>query len=479
MTSTSTSCSEPASSRATSSGSTTSSPSSRRSWAGWRRSTPTGSVATGSTASASTRPGTSNRAFFRVWAPKILAAARAAGVPTSSSSARCSSADAVELSAVRARAGLPNVLDFPFQDAAARFAGRSRRARRRRVPARQTTTTSGRSPGVAHTPPTFLGNHDMGRAALMIQERSRPAASCSGACCSGTACSTSCAARRSSTTATRSGSSAAAATRRRARTCSRPRSRNGKTEERVGSARSATARRSTSRLTRSASTAGARRAPRRAPGALDGRDHRPARRRGACSPSAGSTRRRGASTSRRSTPASRRPASRSRRRRRRAHGPRCSARRGAAKRRGRRGLDRPAATGAVLFRADAEVPVGDPSRPALRTVRDDVAPPLWRLTATVAGRGPVSVSFAAKGRAAAGGARRRRLAALQGVPGSTAVSEEGTRGARRDRSRPRRPDRRGASLEPRPAPLAVEGVRLQLECTRRQATNGGVAAATA
>ena len=32
----------------------------------------------------------------------------------------------------------------------------------------------------------------------------------------------------------------------------------------------------------------------------------------------------------------------------------------------------------------------------LRTVRDDVAPPLWRLTATVPGRSPVSVSFAAK-----------------------------------------------------------------------------------
>ena len=47
----------------------------------WRRSTATGSAATRSTASASTRRGTSNAAFFRLWVPRILAAARAAGVP--------------------------------------------------------------------------------------------------------------------------------------------------------------------------------------------------------------------------------------------------------------------------------------------------------------------------------------------------------------------------------------------------------------
>jgi hypothetical protein len=56
------------------------------------------------------------------------------------------------------------------------------------------------------------------------------------------------------------------------------------------------------------------------------------------------------------------------------------------------------AFGAVLLRADSDLPVGDPPRPTFKTARDDVAAPLWRLTATVPGTVPVSVSFAVKGK---------------------------------------------------------------------------------
>ena len=62
--------------------------------------------------------------------------------------------DAVELSAFVRDRGLPNVLDFPLQDALVRFAA-GRPAPRRREPARATTTTSapvGRRPDAADLP---------------------------------------------------------------------------------------------------------------------------------------------------------------------------------------------------------------------------------------------------------------------------------------------------------------------------------------
>jgi hypothetical protein len=63
------------------------------------------------------------------------------------------------------------VLDFPFQDAATRFAGGDTSAKG--IVARLDDDDYFQGPsGVAHTPPTFLGNHDMGRAARMIKDRS-------------------------------------------------------------------------------------------------------------------------------------------------------------------------------------------------------------------------------------------------------------------------------------------------------------------
>jgi glycosidase len=112
-----------------------------------------------------------DRAFFRVWAPKILAAARAAGVPGFELFGEVFVSDAIELSTfVRARK-LPNVLDFPLQDAATRFAGGDASAKG--IVARLDDDDYFQGPsGVAHTPPTFLGNHDLGRAARMIKDRS-------------------------------------------------------------------------------------------------------------------------------------------------------------------------------------------------------------------------------------------------------------------------------------------------------------------
>jgi glycosidase len=110
-----------------------------------------------------------NAAFFRLWVPRILAAARAAGVPDFQIFGEAFLTDTVELSRFVRDRGLPTVLDFPLQDALARFAAGSAGARG--IAARfadddyfQTAA------GVAHTPPTFLGNHDIGHAALKIRE---------------------------------------------------------------------------------------------------------------------------------------------------------------------------------------------------------------------------------------------------------------------------------------------------------------------
>jgi glycosidase len=109
-----------------------------------------------------------NAAFFRLWVPKILAAARGAGVPDFEIFGEVTLNDDVELSSFVRDRGLPNVLDFPFQDAAAGYAGASSTAQA--LANRLTDDDYFRqSPGVAPTPVTFLGNHDMGRAALQIR----------------------------------------------------------------------------------------------------------------------------------------------------------------------------------------------------------------------------------------------------------------------------------------------------------------------
>jgi glycosidase len=111
-----------------------------------------------------------DRAFFRVWAPKIRAAALAAGIPDFEIFGEVTLPDTAELATFARARSIPNVLDFPLQDALMRFAGGSAGARG--ISTRLGDDDYFRRPnGVAPTPPTFLGNHDMGRAALKIKEQ--------------------------------------------------------------------------------------------------------------------------------------------------------------------------------------------------------------------------------------------------------------------------------------------------------------------
>jgi glycosidase len=112
-----------------------------------------------------------DRAFFRLWTPRIMRAARAAGVPDFQVFGEAFIGEAVELSAFVRDRGLPTVLDFPLQDALTRFAAGESGARG--VAGRLDDDDYFALPsGVAHAPPTFLGNHDMGRAAQQVRSRS-------------------------------------------------------------------------------------------------------------------------------------------------------------------------------------------------------------------------------------------------------------------------------------------------------------------
>jgi glycosidase len=116
-----------------------------------------------------------DRKFFGGWVAKIRAAARAAGVADFELFGEVFISNAIDLSAFVRERGLPNVLDFPFQEAAAGFAGGGASARGLAARLGDDDYFQGPS-GVAHTPPTFLGNHDMGRAALKIREAGAPPA---------------------------------------------------------------------------------------------------------------------------------------------------------------------------------------------------------------------------------------------------------------------------------------------------------------
>ncbi len=114
-----------------------------------------------------------NADFFRFWLPRIRAAARAAGVPRLQIFGEVPLDDAVDLAPYVRDRGLPNVLDFPLQAAAAGFvsAGSSAKA----VASRLADDDYFRlADGVDPAPPTFLGNHDMGRAAQQIRSRMQP-----------------------------------------------------------------------------------------------------------------------------------------------------------------------------------------------------------------------------------------------------------------------------------------------------------------
>jgi glycosidase len=108
-----------------------------------------------------------NAAFFRLWAPKIRAAAKAAGIADFPIFGEVTLNDAVDLSEFVRDRGLPQVLDFPFQQVAAAYAAGASGARglgNRLSDDDYFRTASGVDPAFT----TFLGNHDMGRAAQQI-----------------------------------------------------------------------------------------------------------------------------------------------------------------------------------------------------------------------------------------------------------------------------------------------------------------------
>jgi glycosidase len=109
-----------------------------------------------------------NPEFFGAWVPRILAAAREVGVNDFELFGEAFIRDSVALAPYVRDRGLPNVLDFPLQEPAVRYAAgvATSRAIVNRLADDDYFATPGG--GVAHTPPTFLGNHDVGRAALNI-----------------------------------------------------------------------------------------------------------------------------------------------------------------------------------------------------------------------------------------------------------------------------------------------------------------------
>jgi glycosidase len=112
-----------------------------------------------------------NAAFFRQWLPKIRASARRAGVKDFLVYGEVFNADTLELYPFVRNRGLPTLLDFPLQDQLVGYASGERGARGIASVLQDDDYFQGPN-GIAYTPPTFLGNHDMGRVALLLRQRS-------------------------------------------------------------------------------------------------------------------------------------------------------------------------------------------------------------------------------------------------------------------------------------------------------------------
>ncbi|HEX3057172.1 MAG TPA: alpha-amylase family glycosyl hydrolase [Gaiellaceae bacterium] len=108
-----------------------------------------------------------NAGFWRLWDPKMIAAARSVGVNDFQIFGEVPISSTIDQSPYVRDRGIPSVLDFPFQDAATGYAsgGSSALAMLHRL---QDDDYYRTPDGVDVTPPTFLGNHDMGRAAFEI-----------------------------------------------------------------------------------------------------------------------------------------------------------------------------------------------------------------------------------------------------------------------------------------------------------------------
>ena len=112
-----------------------------------------------------------NAAFFRQWLPGIRAAARRAGVRDFAVFGEVFDADTLALYPFVRDRGLPSLLDFPLQDQLVGYAS-GERGSKGIVSVLSDDDYFQLGNGVAYTPPTFLGNHDMGRVGLLLRQRS-------------------------------------------------------------------------------------------------------------------------------------------------------------------------------------------------------------------------------------------------------------------------------------------------------------------
>jgi glycosidase len=112
-----------------------------------------------------------NEAFFRVWVPKIRAEARERAIGDFPIFGEVTLNDAIDLAAYVRDRGLPQVLDFPFQQVASAYAAGFSGAKG--IAQRLADDDYFRLPdGSDPAFPTFLGNHDIGRAAQQIRAQS-------------------------------------------------------------------------------------------------------------------------------------------------------------------------------------------------------------------------------------------------------------------------------------------------------------------
>ena len=111
-----------------------------------------------------------NAAFFKLWVPKVRAAAASIGIKDFPIFGEVTLNDSVDLSAYVRDRGLPQVLDFPFQQVAVAYASGASGARG--LGHRLDDDDYFRLPnGIDPSFPTFLGNHDMGRGAMQVRQQ--------------------------------------------------------------------------------------------------------------------------------------------------------------------------------------------------------------------------------------------------------------------------------------------------------------------
>ena len=111
-----------------------------------------------------------NAAFFKLWVPKVRAAAAAVGIEDFPIFGEVTLNDSVDLAEFVRDRGLPQVLDFPFQQVATAYAAGASGARG--LGHRLDDDDYFRTPGgVDPSFPTFLGNHDMGRGAMQVLQQ--------------------------------------------------------------------------------------------------------------------------------------------------------------------------------------------------------------------------------------------------------------------------------------------------------------------